>query len=456
MLKLYNTLSGKKEIFKPREKTKVNLFVCGPTVYDYSHIGHARTYIVFDMIATYLRKMNFKVSYLQNITNIDDKIIRRAKERNTKPEKLAQQFEKEHLKDMKSLKIDSVNKYARATDYIPRIISQIERLIEKKYAYRIKDGIYYDISRFKNYGKLSRRTVERAEDAISRIDESKSKRNKGDFCLWKFPKPNEPKWESSFGYGRPGWHIEDTAITEKHFGFQYDIHGGARDLIFPHHEAEISQMEALSGKRPMAKYWLHTGFLTVRGKKMAKSEGNFITIRDFLKENQSEVLRLFVFSSHYRSPVDYNQRKLEQVKRNLLRLNEFFEKIKKKRPRKLSQKSKLLENYLQILEDDFNTPRFFSAVFKLIKEKNKNFNQLSKEEIGEIYQLFTFIDKTFKLFSKKKVKIPPDITKLAKQREKHRQKKNWQKADKVRKEIEKLGYKVEDTKKGSKIKKIIS
>jgi len=455
MLKIYNTLSQKKEIFKSRKDKKVNLFVCGPTVYDFSHIGHARTYIIFDMIVSYLKEIGFNVSYLQNITDIDDKIIKRAKEKRVIPKKLSRQFEKEYLKDMKSLKVNSVTKYARATDYIPEIISQVKRLMKKGFAYQIEDGIYYNISKFKDYGKLSRRTKERAEDAVSRIDDSKNKKNKGDFCLWKFSKPGEPEWKSPFGYGRPGWHIEDTAITEKHFGFQYDIHGGARDLIFPHHEAEISQMEAISQKKPMAKYWLHTGFLTVGGKKMSKSLGNFITIREFLKENSSEVLRFFIFLSSYHSPIDYNQRKILQVKRNLIRINDFFDKIKKevKQTKKLSKKSKLLEKYLKILGDDFNTPKFFSAIFELIKKANKGFGKLSEKEKKEIYELLFVTNKIFKIFTKRKEKISADILKLNKQREKYRQEKNWQKADEVRKKIKKLGYQIEDTKKGPKIKK---
>src|SRR3989338_3896037 len=282
MLKIYNTLSGKKEAVTLKKGKAVQLFVCGPTVYDYSHLGHARTYIAFDVIVKYLKEKGYKVFYLQNITDIDDKIIQRAQKKGIAAEKLAQDFEKEYLKDMKTLKVDSVTKYARATDYIKEIISQTKRLLEKGYAYQIKDGIYYDISKFKNYGKLSGRTVQQAEDAISRIDENINKKNKGDFILWKISKPGEPKWTSPCGYGRPGWHIEDTAITEKIFGPQYDIHGGGEDLIIPHHEAEIAQMEAISGKKPLVKYWLHTSFLNVGGKKMSKSLGNFFTIRDIL------------------------------------------------------------------------------------------------------------------------------------------------------------------------------
>src|SRR3989344_8690882 len=261
-VKIFNTISHKKEVLKPLKKNRVNLFVCGPTVYDFSHIGHARSYIIIDCFVKYLKKMGFKVFYLQNITDIDDKIILRAKEKEVLPKDLSLAFEKEYLKDMKILSVDSVNKYARATDYIPEIINQVQRLLEKGYAYTLEDGIYFDTKKFKDYGKLSGRTVLQAEDAISRVDYSQFKKNRGDFCIWKFKNnEKEPSWQSSFGEGRPGWHIEDTAITEKFFGPQYDIHGGGRDLIFPHHEAEIAQMEAVSGKKPMVKYWIHTGFL---------------------------------------------------------------------------------------------------------------------------------------------------------------------------------------------------
>jgi len=390
MLKFYNTLIRKKETFKGRKGKKVNLFVCGPTTYDFSHIGHARTYIVFDAFVKYLKQKGFNVFYLQNITDIDDKIIIRAKEKKTTPKKLALLFEKEYLKDMESLKVNSITKYARATNHIKEIISQVKRLLEKDFAYKIKDGVYYDISKFKNYGKLSRRTVLQAEDAVSRIDETKDKRNKGDFCLWKYAKSlssptarsmrkgaceYEPSWPSPWGPGRPGWHIEDTAITEKFFGPQYDIHGGARDLIFPHHEAEIAQMEAISGKSPMVKYWLHTGFLTVKGEKMAKSLGNFITIRDFLKNHSLRTLRLFVLKSHYRSPIDYNEKLISQTKKELERIDEFISKLKAQsaKLKTTTQSSKLIkrtkENFEKAMDDDFNTPKAIPSAKKMEKSR---------------------------------------------------------------------------------------
>ncbi|MDD5551692.1 MAG: cysteine--tRNA ligase, partial [Candidatus Pacebacteria bacterium] len=413
---------------------------------------HARTYIIFDAITTYLEEIGYDVFYLQNITDIDDKIIKRSKEQKKDPKELAKEFEKEYKKDMKVLKIGSITKYAAATDYIKEIQNQVKKLLSKDYAYEIEDGIYYNVSKFNNYGKLSGRTALLAEDAVSRIDDTEKKKNKGDFCLWKKSKQDEPKWKSPWGQGRPGWHIEDTAITEKYFGVQYDIHGGARDLIFPHHEAEIAQMEAISGKSPLVKYWLHTGFLTTNGQKMAKSLGNFITIRDFLKKYSPEVLRFFVFKSHYRSPVDFNEKEILQAKESLQRLYDFKKKIEGKIRNKKISKIPFGKEFNKFLEDDFNTPKFFSSVFDKIKEVNKRINDLKEKELSDIYVLIISIDKVFKIFPKEE-KIPKKIIELANKREKYRKEKNWEKADEKRKEIEKLGYEIEDTSKGSEIKK---
>ena len=475
MLKIYNTLSRKKEVLKPRKAKKINIFVCGPTVYDFSHIGHARTYIVFDVIVKYLRQKGYNVFYLQNITDIDDKIIKRAKEKKISPQKLARQFEKEYLKDTKSLKIDSVTKYARATSHIKEIISQIERLLKKGFAYKIEDGIYFDISKFKDYGKLSGRTAKQAEDAVSRIDESKEKRNKGDFCLWKLSKPGEPRWPFDslrslrVKDGRPGWHIEDTAITERYFGPQYDIHGGARDLIFPHHEAEIAQMEAVSGKKPMVKYWLHSGFLTVREQKMAKSLGNFITIKDFLtrqnlvKQNSGgRLLRFLVIKNHYRSPIDYNEKLLLQAKKEIERIDEFVEKIQnakcKMQNKSTVQISKFKKDFEGAMDDDFNTPKALAVIFNLINKGNSLIAQ-NKISPNDLRNILEFLKKTDEIFNfifweKPKEKVPQNILKLVKERNEYRQKNQWLKADEIRKKIKKTGYWIEDTEKGQKIKKI--
>ena len=461
--KLYDTLTRRKEIFRPFKTRCVRMFVCGITPYDFAHIGHARTYIVFDMIVKYLKEKGYDVFYLQNITDVDDKIINRAKERKITPKKLARDFEREYLKDMRGLRIDSVTKYARATEHIEKIISQVKRLFKKGYAYQIKDGVYYDISKFKEYGKLSRRTILQAEDAVSRIDESKEKRNKGDFCLWKFSKVGEPKWKSPWGYGRPGWHIEDTAITEKYFGPQYDIHGGAKDLIFPHHEAEIAQMEAISGKKPLVKYWLHSGFLTVKGQKMAKSLGNFITIKDFLENHSPCLLRFLVLKSHYRSPIDYSERAILQTKREIEKIDEFVEKLKNLKNKKRVKEVNLFSTSVyasvfdRVMDNDFNTPKALAVIFNLVNKGNFLIarNKLSPTDAKKILNFLKKVDKVFGFifWEKPKEKIPPIVLSLAKHREKCRQEGQWQKADELRKEIQRKGYWVEDTKKGPKIKR---
>lgn len=470
-LKLYNTLSNKKENFRSGWRKKVNIFVCGPTTYDYSHLGHARTYIVFDVICRFLRERRYKVFYLQNITDIDDKIINRAKEKNISWLELARYFENEYKKDIKALNIRSVNKYVRATSCIKEIISQIERLFKRGYAYKTEDGIYYDISKFKNYGKLSKRTFLQAQDAISRIDESVNKKNRGDFCLWKFSKNNEPKWPSPWGDGRPGWHIEDTAITEKYFGPQYHIHGGAEDLIFPHHEAEIAQMEAISGKKPLAKYWIHTGFLNVNGQKMAKSLGNFITIRDFLESYSPRVLRLFILKTHYHSPFDYTDKGVEETKKQIEKIDDFIQKLKEKIKEKRKPVLKKINNRLIFsfvpkfkkdfnlaLEDDFNTPQALAQIFKLINDGNYLMarNEMPSSLAKRIFVFLQYVDRILGIifYKDKKSKLPVKLLKLIKEREKYRKEKKWELADLLRAKIKELGYWIEDTEKGPKIKKI--
>jgi len=449
-LRVYNTLTKKKDIFSPRINKKVNLFVCGPTVYDYAHIGHAKTYVQFDIIVKYLRYRGYNVFYLQNVTDIDDKIIQRAKESKQEPIELAKNFEKEYHEDMKALGVSSIDKFARATEHIHEIIKQVKTLMHKGYAYTIEDdGIYFDLSKFSEYGKLSGRKSIEAEDAISRIDDSSKKRNKGDFCLWKKSKKDEPLWEDPwFHGGRPGWHIEDTAISEKFFGQQYDIHGGARDLIFPHHEAEIAQMEASSGKKPFVKYWLHTGFLNVKGQKMAKSLGNFVTIRDALKKYDSKVLRFFYLSAHYRSPIDFSEDLLKQVKNSLERLNDFVRKVKdskEKDDNKLIEKTK--KEFLKHMDDDFDTPKALAIVFDFVKEVNK------KGGGKKSYELMLEFDKVFNVLTLEDEEIPDEIKKLVDEREKARKEKNYEKADNIRKQVQERGYVLEDSEGSIVIKK---
>ena len=461
-LKLYNTLTRKKETFKPIKDKRVNLFVCGITPYDYAHIGHAKTYVQFDVIAKYLRYKGYNVFYLQNVTDIDDKIIQRAKEKKVKPIDLARNFEKEYQKDMKELGVDSVNKFARATDHIKEIIKQVKLLMDKGYAYSIEnDGIYFNLGKFPEYGKLSGRKSTEAEDAVTRIDESVEKINKGDFCLWKKSKKDEPSWQDPwFNGGRPGWHIEDTAITEKEFGSQYDMHGGARDLIFPHHEAEIAQMEASSGKKPFVKYWLHTGFLNVKRQKMAKSRGNFITVKDALKKYDAKVLRFFYLSAHYRSPIDFSEESLEQAKNSLERLNDFIAKVKDRKEKdartssginsvddeKLIEKTK--KEFQKYMDDDFDTPKALAVIFDFVKEANK------KGGGKKSYELMLEFDKIFNVFTAEEAKLSPEIRKLVAEREEARKRKNFEKADKIREDLKKKGYVLEDLKNGVRVKRL--
>ena len=458
-LKIYNTLTGKKDLFKPIKGKKVNIFVCGITVYDYPHIGHARTYIIFDSFVKYLRHLKYNVFYLQNITDLDDKIIARAREKGVSPKNLAEAFEKECLQSMKLLGVNSVSKYARATSYIKEIISQVERLQKKDFAYKIEgDGIYYNIAKFKNYGKLAGRTVLQADDGVSRIDYSKDKKNRGDFCIWKFKQESsEPSWTAPFGEGRPGWHIEDTAITEKFFGPQYDIHGAARDLIFPHHEAEIAQMEAISGKRPMAKYWMHGGFLTVDGQKMGKSLNNFILISDILRRYPVNYIRFFVVKNLWSSPVDYSESAMVEVRSAVEKIEEFLRKIKSAKAKKSSKEvgleiKKLKANFYNELDDDFNTPNAFAVMFDFIKAINPllDGNSISKKDSFEIYKFFVEINNIFGIIDFKKVNktIPSEIKKLVKERELARKNQDWKKSDELRDEIAKKGFLVQDSKDG--------
>jgi len=470
-IKIFNTLTKKKDLIKPIKAKKINLFVCGPTVYDFSHIGHGRFAVVFDAFVKYLRFTGLDVYYLQNITDVDDKIIQRAREREVPVKDLAKAFEKEYLKDVKALGVNAVTKYAKATNYIKEIISQVQRLEKKGVAYKIdNDGIYFNIAKFKNYGKLSRRTVGGAQDATSRIDYSVQKKNRGDFCLWKFTQQEgEPSWNSPWGKGRPGWHIEDTAITEKFFGPQYDMHGGAIDLIFPHHEAEISQMETISGKKPLVKYWMHIGFLTVNGQKMSKSLGNFIMISDFLKRFTKEQARFLISKNLWSSPLDFSASAMVEVKVALEKIEEFIRKIsnfkfltskQKQNPKikKIFTKTKI--NFYKNLDDNFNTPKAFAVLFDFIKDMNKIIDSgvnIDKNKAKEITDFFQDINKIFGIidFSKtKKQIVSNEIKILLQEREIARKNKDWQKSDELRNKITEMGYTIEDTSSGQVIKKI--
>jgi len=449
---LSNTLTKKTEELKPIAEGKVNFFVCGPTVYDYPHLGHAKAYIQFDFIVKYLRYCGYEVNYIQNITDIDDKIINRAREKGVTWDQLAREFEAIYIEDMKALGNSSVTKYARATDYINEIVKQVKVLMEKGFAYQISDGVYYEVAKFADYGKLSGRTELQAEDSVSRVDENKEKRGWNDFCLWKFYKEGEPFWETELGKGRPGWHIEDTAITESIFGPQYDIHGGGVDLIFPHHEAEIAQMESASGLKPLVRYWLHIGFLNINSSKMSKSKGNFKTIRQALEQYNYRVLRFLFLGSHYRSAMDFTETILEQTKNSLKRIQDFIDKIDI-RVDSLEEKrivGELREKINLSLSNDFDTPTAFATLFEFIRSQN------SKGVSGKfIYDYFVELNHFLDIFEFEKEEIPQEIKDLGQKRLEARAEKNWEMADKLREEIEKKGYLVEDRGNDCKIKRIM-
>lgn len=480
-MEIYNTLTKKLEPLPSPDKQKnLNMFVCGPTVYDYIHIGNARTFVFFDVVAKYLKHRygNENVKYIQNITDIDNKIIERAQKEGVDPLEYAKKYSDIFKKDMEALGVTSPE-YKNATDHIPEVIKQVQTLLNKGNAYVIEnDGIYFDLSTFPEYGKLSGRTAGMANDAVSRIDDSDKKRNRGDFAIWKFSKPGEPGWEADFGkegqtkgqqkttstLGRPGWHIEDTAITEQYFGPQYDIHGGGQDLIFPHHEAEIAQQESASGLKPFVKYWMHVAFLVnhvkspdgdhVAGKtqKMSKSIGNFETVHELLQTYPKEVLRFYLLSSHYRSPLDFSDKNLKQSEAGVSRIYEFAQKLSLASGNgKDSARRDILEEnrkkFLEVMDDDLNIPKALATIFDMIRGLNTLANQdlLDENYLENIKEFLSEVDSILGIIPLKQEKVPDDIIKLVEKREELRKEENWVEADKTRTQLKESGWEVEDT-----------
>ena len=439
-MRLYNTLSKKIEELAPIDPPTIKMFVCGPTVYDFAHIGNAKTYTQFDFIVKYLRSRGFDVFYVMNITDIDDKIIRRSEEQNLSWKTLSNKFENIFLEDMKSMRNTAVSKYARATDYIDQIVAQVKTLVEKGYGYKTSDGIYFDIKKFKNYGKLSGRTKADQDAGVSRIDDSFDKKNKNDFCLWRKSKPEEPFWETELGIGRPGWHIEDTAITETLLGQQYDIHGGAIDLIFPHHEAEIAQMEAASGKSPLVRFWIHGAFLNMNSNKMSKSRGNFASMRDALEKHGYRLLRFFFLSNHYRTTLEWSEQSLEQARGALKRIDEFIWSIDQNADDDETLVNDFKNRIIKLLDNDFDTPNAFAEIFNLIHEQN-----IGGKPGKNTYRLFQELNRFFDCFIFEQ-EISDNIKRLLEEREVLRKEKKFKKADEIRDIIKSKGYDVNDPK----------
>ena len=451
MFSLFDTFSGS---LRPLPKTgkPVKLFVCGPTVYDDMHIGHARTYLAFDILVRLLRARGYKINYIQNVTDIDDKIIRRARELKTTPRRLATDFLHRYLADSRSLGIVSVNKYVKATSVIPVIINQIYRLVHRGFAYATPRGVYFRVKKFKPYGRLSHQDITTLRSGY-RAEPDPGKEDVLDFALWKkVTVPAEPSWPSPWGKGRPGWHIEDTAIAEKYFGLQYDLHGGAVDLKFPHHEAEIAQAESLSGRQPFVKIWLHTGFLTVSGQKMSKSLHNFVTVADFLKKYHPDVLRWLALNRHYHSPLNYTSVSASQSVNSLLSLKSFFAYldscrfVSPKRPAVTSALERFTRVWNESLDSDFNTPEAIAAVFSLVREIN-TLGVLYRSEAALIKKTLTSRLKEVGL-SIHPSPVPDKVKELISKREVLRAVRDFRRADDLRDAIAALGFRLDDTPSG--------
>jgi cysteinyl-tRNA synthetase len=374
-LRVYNTLSGKKEEFQPLVPGKVGMYVCGVTVYDYCHIGHARANIVFDLIFRYLKYSGFETTYVRNFTDVDDKIINRANERGITSKELSEEFIEAFYTDMDALGIERPTHEPKATEYIGEIIAICQKLIDKGLAYAAGGDVYYSVEKFDNYLKLSNRNMEEMQ-AGARIAPGELKRNPMDFALWKTAKPGEPSWESPWGGGRPGWHIECSAMSSSLLGESFDIHGGGRDLIFPHHENEIAQSEGISGK-PFVKYWLHNGFVNVNKEKMSKSLGNFFTIRDILKSYDAEVVRFFILTAQYRSPIDFSDQNLMEAQTGFSRFYEALEAADKAvadLPESSEQSNagaELEQRFREAMDDDFNSAQALAHLFEGVRTLNR-------------------------------------------------------------------------------------
>ena len=403
-LKMYNTLTRQKEEFISRNPGKVGMYVCGPTTYNFIHLGNARPLVVFDTVRRYLGYRGYQVDYIQNFTDIDDKIINRARELGEEPNQLAERYIGEYFRDADALNVQRAKVHPRVSEHLPQILEMIQGLLEKGYAYPVDGDVYYAVERFTGYGKLSGRSLEDVQ-AGARVEVDERKKNPMDFALWKAAKAGEPAWESPWGLGRPGWHIECSAMSIKYLGFGFDIHGGGSDLIFPHHENEVAQAEAFAEKQPFCHYWLHNGFITVNQEKMSKSLDNFFLVRDILAKFPAPVIRFYLLSTHYRSPLDFDDSKLEMSRRALERLKtslDLLDEVTRTTTDELinapipgeasasvgetearekwldlaAQTEQSKREFLEAMDDDFNTARATAALFDLSREINSLINQI--------------------------------------------------------------------------------
>jgi len=470
-LKIYNTLTRKKEEFIPLKKGEVGMYVCGPTVYNYIHIGNARPFVIFEVVRRFLKFKGYKVKYIQNLTDIDDKMINKAKELKITVSQLAEKFIREYFIDADSLNIERADVHPRATEHIKEIIELVKGLEEKGYAYEIDGDVFFDVSKFKDYGKLSGQNIEELQDG-ARVEVDERKKESIDFSLWKKAKEGEPCWESPWGKGRPGWHIECSAMSMKYLGKSFDIHAGGSDLIFPHHENEIAQSEAYTNQQ-FVKYWMHNGYLCLNNQKMSKSLGNIMKVRDISQKYKEEIIRYFILSAHYRSPLNFSEEQLQQAESSLQRLNNIifnvkhllkqgkFRKSKDKNDNLILEKRRENEKkFIEAMDDDFNTPVALSQLFSFAREVNiylSSPEQKNKEVLEEIIKFYQELAGKLlgilKDFDQEE-SFEQEFKKLIEDRERARKEKNWVKSDQIRDKLQEKGILLEDTPNGVRWKKI--
>ena len=453
-MKVYNTLSAQKEEFLP-QGDEVKMYVCGVTPYDNCHIGHAMSYIAFDVIRRYLQFRGYKVKYVQNITDVDDKIINRANQLGISTHELAEKYANSYFEDMDALNIGRVDIYPRATEEIPKIIEVIQGLVDKGYAYPAQGSVYFRVRNVPDYGKLAHRSLE-SMMAGARIEAGEEKEHPMDFALWKAAKPGEPSWESPWGKGRPGWHIECSAMSLKYLGDTLDIHGGGQDLIFPHHENEIAQSESFTGIKPFVKYWLHNGLVQLGEEKMSKSVGNLITIKEALEKYSADAIRIFILSSHYRSPLTYSEEGLAAAEAGVERLVRV---ISRDDPtggvgEALDAKS-YRRQFIEAMDDDFNTAQALATLFDLARD----INQAGDSGLGFIKAKSVLSElacnvlglklETFEFIREPTPEIEPLVRHLIEERSKFRKTKQWQQADEIRAKLREQGIILEDTPEGT-------
>ena len=468
-MKIYNTLSKRKEEFIPLEEGKVRMYVCGPTVYNLIHIGNARPMIVFDTVRRYFEYKGYEVNYVSNFTDVDDKIIKKAIEEGVDASVISKRYIEECKKDMKAMNIKPATKHPLATEEICGMIDMISRLVEKGYAYAVSDGtVYFRARKFKDYGKLSHKNLDELQSGFRELKVTgEEKEDPLDFVLWKPKKEGEPYWDAPWCKGRPGWHIECSVMSKKYLGDQIDIHGGGEDLVFPHHENEIAQSEADSGKE-FARYWMHNAFLNIDNKKMSKSLGNFFTVREIGEKYDLQVLRFFMLSAHYRSPLNFSAQLMEASKNALDRirtcagrmkeLSETVENTELKEEEKgyLQEEEALRKKYEEAMDDDFNTADGISAIFELVKLLNST---ASKESSGAYIResrklLLTLCDVLGLKAEKEEEMLDSHIEALIQERAQARKTKNFARADEIRKELLDKGIVLEDTREGVKWKRV--